>query len=59
MEFWLNAFPNGHFSVRGIVGRFNQEQKEALARIAPERLLLETGLTSFGTNQRDATGSNR
>ena len=55
----MNAFPNGHFSVRGIVGRFNQEQKEALARIAPERLLLETGLTSFGTNQRDATGSNR
>ena len=42
MEFWLNAFPNGHFSVRGIVGRFNQEQKEALARIPPERLLLET-----------------
>ena len=29
--FWLNAFPNGHFSVSGIVGRFNQEQKEALA----------------------------
>ena len=38
----MNAFPNGHFSVSGIVGRFNQEQKEALARIPPERLLLET-----------------
>ena len=40
--FWLNAFPNGHFSVSGIVGRFNQEQKEALARIPPEGLLLKT-----------------
>ena len=42
VEFWLNAFPNAHFSVSGIVGRFNQEQKVALARIPPERLLLET-----------------
>ena len=42
VEFWLNAFPNAHFSVGGIVGRFNQEQKEALASIPPERLLLET-----------------
>ena len=42
VEFWLSAFPNAHFSVSGIVGRFNQEQKEALARIPPERLLLET-----------------
>ena len=42
VEFWLNAFPNAHFSVSGMVGRFNQEQKEALVRIPPERLLLET-----------------
>ena len=38
----MNAFPNTHFSVSGTVGRFNQKQKEALARIPPERLLLET-----------------
>ena len=42
VEFWLNAFPSAHFSVGGVVGKFNQDQKEALARIPPDRLLLET-----------------
>ena len=42
VEFWLNAFPNAHFSGGGVVGKFGQDQKEALAHIPPNRLLLET-----------------
>ena len=39
---WLQAFPNTHITVGGAVTTFTQQQREGLARIPEDRLLLES-----------------
>ena len=43
MDRWLQAFSNTHFSVWGAVTTFTQQQREGLACIPEDRLLLESG----------------
>ena len=42
MDRWLQAFPNTHITVGGAVTTFTQQQREGLARIPEDRLLLES-----------------
>ena len=42
MDRWLQAFPNTYFSVGGAATTFTQQQKEGLALIPKDRLLLES-----------------
>ena len=39
---WIDSFPNVYFGVTGLAAEFDSMQQEAVRRIPPERLLLET-----------------
>ena len=47
VERWLEAFPNTYFGFTKLVGEFNSHQREGLARVPGDRILLETDAPHF------------